>query len=190
MEIEGAEDPVVRNVVFDSPGGNGLLLSGYVRGALVRQCEFKWVGDSAIVLLGRTDPAQPCNASNGEQPRGTQIFGNFISEVGVWGKQGCGVFQALTMGTNISHTIIFNGPRAGVLWNDGMGGSNNLEHSLMFNLVRETTGKISQLHLFCVVRIVLPCFTASLLTEMRMAWLIVADGNPFAHWFDQTMAHL
>jgi hypothetical protein len=59
--------------------------------------------------------------------------------VGIWGKQGCGIFQALTMSTNISHTLIFNGPRAGVLWNDGMGGSNNLEHSLMFNLVRETT---------------------------------------------------
>jgi hypothetical protein len=26
-----------------------------------------------------------------------------------------------------------------VLWNDGMGGGNNLEHTLMFNLVRETT---------------------------------------------------
>ena len=50
------------------------------------------------------------------------------------------MFQALTMGTNISHTVIFNGPRAGVLWNDGLGGANNLEHSLMFNLVRETTG--------------------------------------------------
>ena len=61
----------------------------------------------------------------------------------MWGKQGCGVFQALTMGTNISHTVIFNGPRAGVLWNDGMGGANNLEHSLMFNLVRETTGAFS-----------------------------------------------
>ncbi len=63
-----------------------------------------------------------------------------MEQIGIWGKQGCGVFQALTMGTNISHTVIFNGPRAGVLWNDGMGGANNLEHSLMFNLVRETTG--------------------------------------------------
>eukprot|EP01052_Picozoa_sp_SAG31_P031072 SAG31_NODE_3254_length_4489_cov_1.441002_3_plen_164_part_00 len=132
-------------MVFDSPGGNGLLLSGYVRGAVVERSEFKWVGDSAIVLLGRTKPVQPCNGSNGEQPRGTQIVGNFIHEVGIWGKQGCGVFQALTMGTNISHTIVFNGPRAGVLWNDGMGGANNLEHSLMFNLVRETTGKL-QIH--------------------------------------------
>ena len=45
--------------------------------------------------------------SNGDQPRGTQIVGNFIHEVGVWGKQGCGVFQALTMQTNLSHNIIF-----------------------------------------------------------------------------------
>lgn len=34
----------------------------YVRGAVVERNEFKWVGDSAIVLLGRTMSAQPCNA--------------------------------------------------------------------------------------------------------------------------------
>ena len=54
------------------------------------------------------------------------------------------------MGTNISHTVIFNGPRAGVLWNDGMGGSNNLEHSLFFNLVRETTGPLRVLTLLMI----------------------------------------
>ena len=80
VEIEGAEDAVVRNVIFDSPGGNGLLLSGYVRRASIERNEFKWVGDSAIVLLGRTDEAQPCNGTYGEQPRGTQIVGNFIHE--------------------------------------------------------------------------------------------------------------
>jgi hypothetical protein len=45
---------------------------------------------------------------------------------------------------------VFNGPRAGVLWNDGFGGGNTLQHSLLFNLVRETTD-----HGPCVVP---PCF--------------------------------
>jgi hypothetical protein len=48
-------------VTVDSPGGNGLLLSRFVRGAIIRGCEFKWVGDSAIVLLGSTPTAHPCS---------------------------------------------------------------------------------------------------------------------------------
>ena len=39
-------------VTVDAPGGNGLLLSRYVRGARIARSEFKWVGDSAIVMLG------------------------------------------------------------------------------------------------------------------------------------------
>ena len=76
-----------------------------MRGAVVHGCEFKWVGDSAIVLLGSTPTERPCSGQDGEHPRGTSIVGNFIREVGVWGKQGCGVFTALSSDTNISHTI-------------------------------------------------------------------------------------
>jgi len=100
VEIEGAEDPVVKNVTFDSPGGNGLLLSGYVRGASIEQNEFKWVGDSAIVLLGHTDPAQPCNGTNGEQPRGSQIVGNFIHE-----GECCPSGGSCSHATRLSHTF-------------------------------------------------------------------------------------
>jgi hypothetical protein len=107
IHIEGAESPSITEVTVDSPGGNGLLLSNYVRGAVIANSEFKWVGDSAIVMLGSTMDTQPCNGTNGDQPRGTQIVGCFIHEVGVWGKQGAGIFQALTSDTNISHTVIF-----------------------------------------------------------------------------------
>ena len=107
IHIEGAVNPSVTEVIVDSPGGNGLLLSNYVRGAVIARSEFKWVGDSAIVMLGSTMDTQPCNGTNGDQPRGTQIVGCFIHEVGIWGKQGAGIFQALTSDTNISHTVIF-----------------------------------------------------------------------------------
>lgn len=106
--------------MFDSPGGNGLLLSNYVRNAVVAQNEFKFVGDSAIVLLGST---KLCDATDGNQPRGTLVQGNFIHDIGLYGKQGCGAFQSLAMQSTYTHNILFNGPRAGVLWNDGMGKS-------------------------------------------------------------------
>jgi hypothetical protein len=40
----------VDGCVFDSPGGNGLLVEGRTVGMRVTENEFKWVGDSAIVV--------------------------------------------------------------------------------------------------------------------------------------------
>jgi hypothetical protein len=40
----------VDGCVFDSPGGNGLLVEGRTVGMRITENEFKWVGDSAIVV--------------------------------------------------------------------------------------------------------------------------------------------
>ncbi len=40
--------------------------------------------------------------------------------------------------TTWSHNIFFNVPRAGININDAFGGGNYIDHSLMFNTVRET----------------------------------------------------
>ena len=34
---------------------------------------------------------------------------------------------------------MFNGPRAGINWDDGFGGGNTFERNLLFNWVRETS---------------------------------------------------
>ena len=47
-------------------------------------------------------------------------------------------FQAQTQRSTLRHNICFNGPRAGINFNDGMGGGNLLEGNLVFNMVRET----------------------------------------------------
>ena len=136
VAFANASGVAVRGCTFDSPGGNGLLLSEHVRGAVVDGCDFKWVGDSAIVLLGRT---ALCDATRGTQPRGTTVTGNLLRELGIWGKQGAGLFQALAMATTVERNLIFNGPRAGILFNDGMGGAHLVRNNVLFNLVRETT---------------------------------------------------
>ena len=51
--VEGAENVVVEECTFDAPGGNGLFLSNYLRGARVEGNIFRYTGDSAIVSLGR-----------------------------------------------------------------------------------------------------------------------------------------
>jgi hypothetical protein len=136
----GGGGAMVFGCKFDSPGGNGMLVEGHSRGVKIVGNEFKWVGDSAIVVLGRTEGGG-CDArgDKGSIPIGTVVESNLIREVGVWGKQGAGYFQALAMNSSLTSNIIFNGPRAGVLWNDGLGGGNTMTNNLLFNLVRETT---------------------------------------------------
>ena len=136
IEIEGVQSPAVRNCTLRDIGGNGVLLSNWNRGAIIAENEITRVGDSGVVLLGTT---HFCNASGGNQPRGTLVHANVIHEVGLFGKQGTGIFQALSMQTTVTGNAIFNGPRSGILFNDGMGGAHRVESNLLFNLCRETT---------------------------------------------------
>jgi hypothetical protein len=128
----------VEGCLFDGPGGNGLLVEGRSSGVRITNNEFRWVGDTAVVLLGEV---HGCDArgTQGRIPNGTIIERNLIHEIGVHGLQGSGIFQSLTMRSTIVSNIIFNGPRAGVLWNDGLGGGNTMSGNLLFNLCRETT---------------------------------------------------
>ena len=133
--VEGAEHILVQNCLFDSPGGNGVFLSNYVRDAVIEGNEFVWVGDNAIVAVGS---ANLIDGTNGNQPRGTQVIGNLVHEIGIYGKQVCAYVQSVACQTQLIGNVFFNGPRAGVNFNDGFGGGNLLKHNLIFNMVRET----------------------------------------------------
>ena len=133
--IQGAENILVQNCLFDSPGGNGLLLSNYVRDAVIEGNEFVWVGDNAIVAVGS---AQLIDGTDGNQPRGTKVIGNLVHEIGIYGKQVCAYVQSVACQTQLAGNVFFNGPRAGVNFNDGFGGGNLLKNNLIFNMVRET----------------------------------------------------
>ena len=135
LVVEGIEGVNISNCLFYSPGGNGLLLNNYVRGAVIEGNEFVWVGDNAIVTVGNT---QLMDGTDGNQPRSTKVIGNLVHEVGVFGKQVCAYVQSLACETELIGNIFFNGPRAGININDGFGGGNLLVNNLVFNFVRET----------------------------------------------------
>ena len=135
LVVEGVEGVNISNCLFYSPGGNGLLLNNYVRGAIIEENEFVWVGDNAIVAVGST---QLIDGTDGNQPRGTKVIGNLVHEVGVFGKQVCAYVQSLACETELIGNVFFNGPRAGININDGFGGGNVLQNNLLFNFVRET----------------------------------------------------
>ena len=133
--VEGAKNFVIRNCTFDSPGGNALMLSNYIRDSVVEDNEFVWVGDSAIVLLGSTNLI---DGTSGDQPRGTKILGNLVHENGIFGKQTAAFMQSMACQSELRGNVFFNGPRAGVNFNDGFGGGNVMSNNLLFNYVRET----------------------------------------------------
>lgn len=133
--VEGADGILIRNCTFDSPGGNGLFLSNYVRNTTVVDNEFKYTGDSAIAVVGRSELI---DGTSGNQPRGTKVIGNYAHEIGIWGKQVSFFIQAVSCQTELVGNVYFNGPRAGINFNDGFGGGNLVQSNLAFNLVRET----------------------------------------------------
>ena len=125
----------LRDSLFFSPGGNAVFLSNYVRNTVIQGNEFVYVGDSAIAVLGS---AELIDGTLGNQPQGTRIYSNLVHEVGIWGKETSAYFQSLACQTILTGNVFFNGPRAGINFNDGFGGGNFLESNLVFNMVRET----------------------------------------------------
>ena len=132
---EGVDGLRIDSCRFDSPGGNGLFLSNYIRHAVVNNSEFVRSGDSAIASVGSTDLI---DGTDGNQPRGNVITSNVMHEVGIFGKQTSAYIQALSAKTVLMGNVFFNGPRAGINFNDGFGGGNSLVLNLGFNMVRET----------------------------------------------------
>ena len=133
--VEGVDGLLLQNCLFDAPGSNGLFLSNYVRNAVVEGNEFIYAGDSAIVAVGSTELI---DGTDGNQPRGSKIIGNLMHEFGVFGKQIAAYGQCLASETQLVENVLFNGPRAGVNFNDGFGGGHLMERNLIFNMVRET----------------------------------------------------
>ena len=106
------------------------------------------------------------DARGGNQPRGTLVTLNLAHDMGIYTKQNrlllsavlfycvyaaalahdlllCAhttpvsfFFQAESFGTVLDGNIAFNGPRAGINFNDGMGGNNTVTRNVLFNFCR------------------------------------------------------
>eukprot|EP01060_Flectonema_neradi_P039947 TRINITY_DN896_c1_g1_i2.p1 TRINITY_DN896_c1_g1~~TRINITY_DN896_c1_g1_i2.p1 ORF type:complete len:953 (+),score=255.36 TRINITY_DN896_c1_g1_i2:56-2914(+) len=148
--IEGSEFVTVDTNLITRIDGNGIFLSNYNRNATISNNELSWIGDSAMASWGSTGTClnENCtrtipytvgpDAREGNQPRGTHVVGNLAREIGIWQKQSSMWFQAATTRTHFERNVHFNGPRAGLNFNDGLGGGDLLEGNLLANCVRES----------------------------------------------------
>jgi len=140
--IQGSENLKIDSCIFSRIDGNAVMISGYNRYVTIQKSEFVWIGSTAIASWGNAEgsgiPGMGWDGTNGDQPRFNQLLYNFVHEVGIWEKQSSFYFQAKSCQTMIQGNIFFNGPRAGINFNDGFGGGSNLTENLLFNTCRES----------------------------------------------------
>mmetsp|Transcript_20004 Transcript_20004/g.27525 ORF Transcript_20004/g.27525 Transcript_20004/m.27525 type:complete len:912 (+) Transcript_20004:97-2832(+) len=143
--LENTEGVTIENVYMTKIDGNGIFISGYNRGTVVRDSEFAWLGESAIASWGYTTSdrhdfpeGEGPDGTTGSQPRHTYVKGNLVREIGLWQKQSSFYFQATSCLNVIEGNVVFNGPRAGINFNDGFGGGNVIAHNLLLNTCRES----------------------------------------------------
>ena len=140
--LEGTKNVTIENGIFERLDGNAIMVSGYNRNATIQYNEFVWIGDTAIAQWGYTSGANVTgmgwDGTDGNQPRFSRILYNFAHELGIWEKQSSFYFQAKSCQNLIMGNIFFNGPRAGINFNDGFGGGSNLTENILFNTCRES----------------------------------------------------
>ena len=138
LRLAGTRNCSVMGSVFVNVGGNGVMVSGWNKGASITDSEFLWVGESAIVAGGDAshhDNSAP-DALVGE---GLLLARNLGHEMGIFVKQAGFLYHTMSANTTVRSNVFFNGPRAGINLNDGFGGGHNVSRNVAFNLVRETS---------------------------------------------------
>lgn len=142
--FEGTKNVTVDSCTFERLDGNAIMVSGYNRNTTITRNEFAWLGGTAIAQWGYTktvDPRAPgmgWDGTDGDQPRFSNISYNFAHELGIWEKQSSFYTQAKSCQNLITNNIFFNGPRAGINFNDGFGGASTVTQNLLFNPCRES----------------------------------------------------
>ncbi len=135
--FEGTEGTEIDGCLFTTLDGNAVFLSGYTRGAAITRSEFFNIGETAIASWGYTDgspvPGMGFDATAGNQPRGTLVSQCLAHEVGQWTKQNSFIFQSESFNNTYTMNIGYNGPRAGINFDDGMGGGSQITHNVLAN---------------------------------------------------------
>jgi len=143
--LEGTEGISVESCEIERVDGNGIMLSGYNRNTTIQNSDLAFIGGTAIALWGRTNetegdnhPQAGVDGTDGNSPRFTTVRGCSIREVGLYEKQSSFFMQAKTAQSTIDGNVFFNGPRAGINFNDGFGGGDVIAHNLVFSTCRES----------------------------------------------------
>ena len=134
---KGTEGFLMKGCLVTRADGQGVLLEGCHRDAVLLQNEFELIGSHAMVSWGKTSDCLDANCSrkvpgggdgpdgrNDDQPIGTLVEANVVHETGIYEtgiyeRQGTMWNRALTAKTTLKNNIFFNCDRASLNINDG-----------------------------------------------------------------------
>merc|ERR1712228_681277 len=148
----GTRDIMIHQNLFTRLDGNTISINQFARNITIHRNEIVYNGDNVVSAWGYTTYPDDINASTplpsewgmgydgtkGNQPREIIFTQNFVHEIGIWEKQSSMWFQAKSCSNVINGNIFFNGPRAGINFNDGFGGNSTIKKNLLFNTCRES----------------------------------------------------
>eukprot|EP01084_Bolivina_argentea_P221547 375200_1 len=131
--LYGCENFTISNNLFTRLDGIGISINRYNRYHKIVFNECVWNGETFLALWGDTNGVEfediyPYTTmgydgfSNKVQPRFLNISFNYVHELGIFEKQSSFYFQAKSCQNHIYGNIFYNGPRAGINFNDGFGG--------------------------------------------------------------------
>lgn len=135
VTLEQATDIAVTANYFDSVGGNAVGLFNKAKRNSISGNRCSFPGDSCIVSIGSSNLV---DGTADTYPSDNHIANNWMHDVGVFGKETSCYFQAVSGQNTIEDNVCYNGPRAGINFNDGFLGNNTVQGNLVFNMVRET----------------------------------------------------
>ena len=140
LHLEGTERATVTGCAFVRTDANAIAVVAYNRNATIEHSEFAWLGMSAVIEFGFTAFN---DGTAGLQPWGTVMSFNKVHEIGLYELQSSALFLGKTALTRLEGNILFNGPRAEVNVNDGLGGGHNFTRNLVFNTCRQSGDHVS-----------------------------------------------
>ena len=135
LRLEGTARVRVSDCTFTALGGNGVLLRGWNRGALLQRTSFSRLGESGVVSAGR---AALGDLSALDVPAGTQLVNCSFSDLGVEAKQAGGLNSALSANTSVTGCVFFSLPRAAININDGAHGGHVIARNVFAATVLES----------------------------------------------------
>ncbi len=152
--FEGAEDCTVSNCEFDQLGGNSIFVNNYNRRITIKSCYIHHSGANGIAFVGDPEMVRSPLFRYGKQdydsidrtpgPRGDnypsdcRVEDCLITMTGRDEKQTSGVQISMSHNITVSHTSIYDVPRAGINISEGTFGGHIIEYCDVFNTVLET----------------------------------------------------
>lgn len=153
--FNGTEDCTVADCDFDQLGGNAIFVNNYNRRAIVRGCDIRDTGASAVAFVG--DPKAVRNPlfeygqkqsyaridktpgpQTEDYPADCLVEDCLIRHMGVVEKQATGVELSMAMGITVRHCSIYEASRAGINISEGTFGGHVIEFCDVFDTVKET----------------------------------------------------